>query len=164
MKNRFLEAGKIVNTHGVHGEVKLVPWCDSPEFMLDFSKLYLNEAPLHVLSSKVHKGNLILHLEGIDDVESAMRLVGSVLFIDREDAELPEGRIFQADLIGLEVRSASDGRVLGTLIDVLDLPAHPVYVVRGEKEYLIPAVEEFLVETNPEGGYLRVRLIEGMGD
>jgi 16S rRNA processing protein RimM len=103
-------------------------------------------------------------LEGIDDVESAMRLVGSVLFIDREDAELPEGRIFQADLIGLEVRSASDGRVLGTLIDVLDLPAHPVYVVRGEKEYLIPAVEEFLVETNPEGGYLRVRLIEGMGD
>lgn len=164
MKNRFLEAGKIVNTHGVHGEVKLVPWCDCPEFLLGFSTLYLDETPLHVLSSKVHKGNLILRLEGIDNVESAMRLTGKVLHIDRADADLPKGRIFQADLIGLEVRSASDGRVLGRLCDVLDLPAHPVYVVRGEKEYLIPAVDEFVVETNPEGGYLRVRLIEGMGD
>lgn len=164
MKKRLLEAGKITNTHGVHGEVKLVSWCDSPEFLLGFGTLYLDEAPLSVLGAKVHKGNIILRLEGIDDVDSAMRLLGKVLFFDRADADLPDGRCFRADLIGLEVQSADDGRVLGRLTDVLDLPAHPVYVVTGEREYLIPAVNEFVVETNPEGGYLRVRLIEGMGD
>ena len=164
MKKRYLEAGKIVNTHGILGEVKLIPWCDGPEFLLDFETLYLDGQPLHISSAKIHKGNLLIHFEGVDDVSAAMRLKGKVLLLDREDAALPADRHFIADLIGLEVRDASDGRVLGTLEEVLPLPAQPVYVVRGEREYLIPAVDEFIVETNLESGYILVRLIEGMGD
>ena len=91
-----------------------------------------------------------------------MRLKGKTVWIDRTGVELPDGRHFIADLIGLTVIDDATGRTLGTLADVLTPPAHEVYVVRGEKEYLIPAVDEFLVKTDVEGGYIRVKLIEGM--
>ena len=162
MKNRFLEAGQIVNTHGIQGEVKIVPWCDSPEFLCGFDTLYLDGAPVKVRSARIHKGSVLAFLEGVDDVNAAMRLKGKTVFIDRTGVELPDGRHFLADLMGLEVRDADSGAVLGVVADILTPPAHEVYVVKGEKEYLIPAVDEFLVETNVEEGYLRVRLIEGM--
>ena len=162
MKNRFLEAGQIVNTHGIQGEVKIVPWCDSPEFLCDFNTLYIDEKPVKVRSARIHKGNVLAFLEGVDDVNAAMRLKGKTVFIDRTGVELPDGRHFIAALIGLEVRDAGSGTVLGTVTDVLTPPAHEVYVVKGEREYLIPAVDEFLIETNVEGGFIRVRLIEGM--
>ena len=91
-----------------------------------------------------------------------MRLKGKIISIDRTGVVLPEGRHFIADLIGLEVRDAASGEVLGAIADVLTPPAHEVYVVKGAHEYMIPAVDEFLVETNVEGGYIKVRLIEGM--
>ena len=162
MKNKFLEAGQIVNTHGIQGEVKIVPWCDSPEFLCSFSTLYMDGVPIKVLAARPHKGNVLARLEGVTDVNAAMRLKGKILSIDRTGVELPDGRHFLADLMGLEVRDADTGAVLGTVADILTPPAHEVYVVKGEKEYMIPAVDEFLVETNVEEGYIRVRLIEGM--
>ena len=83
--------------------------------------------------------------------------------IDREDVDLEEGAFFLADLMGLEVRDADSGEVLGKIVDVLTPPASNVYVVRGgKKEHMIPAVDQFVVETNVDEGYIRVRLIEGM--
>ena len=162
MKNRFLEAGRIVNTHGIQGEVKIVPWCDSPEFLLQFDTLYLDEEPIRVLEARAHKGNVLARLEGVDDVNAAMVLKGRTVSIDRTGVVLPEGRHFLADLMGLDVLDADSGEKLGIIADVLTPPAHEVYVVKGEHEYLIPAVDEFLAETNVEGGYIKVRLIEGM--
>ena len=163
MKNRFLEAGQIVNTHGIRGEVKIVPWCDSPEFLLQFDTLYLDEKPVRVLEARVHKGNVLARLEGVDDVNAAMVLKGRTVSIDRTGVVLPEGRHFIADLMGLDVLDADSGEKLGVVADVLTPPAHEVYVVKGAGcEYLIPAVDEFLIETNVEGGYIKVRLIEGM--
>ena len=163
MKNRFLEAGQIVNTHGIRGEVKIVPWCDSPEFLLQFDTLYLDEKPVKVLEARAHKGNVLARLEGVDDVNAAMVLKGRTVSIDRTGVVLPEGRHFLADLMGLDVLDADSGEKLGVVADGLTPPAHEVYVVRGAGcEYLIPAVDEFLIETNVEGGYIRVRLIEGM--
>ena len=162
MKNRFLEAGQIVNTHGIRGEVKIVPWCDSPEFLLQFGTLYVDDKPLNVLEARVHKGNVLARLEGVEDVNAAMSLKGRTVFIDRTGVELPEGRHFIADLIGLNVVDADSGETLGVVADVLTPPAHEVYVVKGEHEYLIPAVDEFVIETNVEDGYIKVRLIEGM--
>lgn len=163
MQKKFLEAGQIVNTHGIKGEVKIVPWCDTPEFLCDFDTLYLDGKPVSVESARAHKGNVIAKLAGVDDINAAMCLKNQVVSIDRSDVELPEGRHFIADLIGLEVRDAASGAVLGTITDVLTPPANEVYVVNGKgREYMIPAVEEFLAETNIEGGYVRVRLIEGM--
>ena len=163
MQKKFLEAGQIVNTHGIRGEVKIVPWCDTPEFLCGFDILYLDGKPVPVESARAHKGNVIVKLAGVDDVNAAMCLKNKVVSIDRSNVELPEGRHFIADLIGLEVRDADNGAVLGVIADVLTLPANEVYMVKGKgKEYMIPAVDEFLAETNIEGGYVRVRLIEGM--
>ena len=162
MKKQFLEAGQIVNTHGVRGELKIVPWCDSAEFLCRFDTLYIYKTPVKVLSARPHKGNVLAALEGVGDVNEAMRLKGKTVFIDRTNVVLPEGRHFLADLMGLDVIDADSGERLGVVADVLTPPAHEVYVVKGAHEYMIPAVDEFLVETNVEGGYIKVRLIEGM--
>lgn len=163
MKKPYLEAGKIVNTHGIAGEVKVIPWCDGPDFLLDFDTFYIDGKPVSVRSARVHKQNVLLTLEGIDTINDAMRLKDKILLIDRADVMLPEGRNFLVDLFGLEVREADSGKVLGTVADILTPPAHEIYVVRGgEREYMIPAVDAFVLETNVEEGYLSVRLIEGM--
>ena len=121
MKNQFLEAGQIVNTHGIRGEVKIVPWCDSPEFLCQFEVLYLDGRPLKVRSARAHKGNVLAFLEGVDDVNAAMALKGKIVSIDRTGVELPDGRHFIADLIGLEVLDADDEsyNVMNFLYDVV---------------------------------------------
>ncbi len=163
MKKRFLEAGQIVNTHGIRGEVKIQSWCDSPEFLCALSTLYIDERPVHVRSARPHKGCVIASLDGIEDVNAAMILKGKTVFFDRCDAPLPNGNFFLGDLIGAEVRDADSGDVLGHVTEVLTPPAHNVYVVTGGKHsYMIPAVDAFVLETNADEGYLTVRLIEGM--
>ena len=163
MKHRYLEAGKIVHTHGIAGEVKIMPWADDPDFLLNFKTLYLDGKPIHIRSARVHKNAVLMKLDGVDDINEAMRLKNKVVSIDREDATLEEGSFFLADLYGLEVRDADSGEVLGTISDVLTPPANNVYIVKGTKrEYMIPAVPEFIVETNVDEGYLLVHLIEGM--
>ena len=157
----FLDCGQIVNTHGIHGEVRVVPWADSPDFLRGFGTLYVDGAPRKVASARVHKGSVIARLDGVDTVEEAMRLKGKTVQIRRTDARLPEGAFFLADIIGLDVVDEA-GERLGTLKEVLSPSRQQVYVVAGEREILIPAVPEFILETNIEGGYLKVRLIEGM--
>ena len=163
MKSQFLEAGQIVNTHGIQGEVKIVPWCDSPEFLLQFGTLYLDGTPVRVRAARAHKGNVLARLEGVEDVNAAMRLKGVVVEIDRTGIVLPEGRHFIADLIGLTVIDDDTGASIGVIEEVLTPPTHEVYVVKGGgKTYLIPAVDAFLRGTNVDAGWVRVHLIEGM--
>ena len=163
MKHRYLEAGKIVNTHGIVGEVKIIPWADTPEFLLTFDTLYLDGRPMKVHSARVHKTCVLAKLEGVDNVNDAMKLRDKVVSIDREDASLTKGTFFLADLIGLEVLDADTGDRLGQIAEVLTPPSSNVYVVKGgAQDHMIPAVAEFVVETNVDEGYLRVRLIEGM--
>ena len=157
----LLDCGQIVNTHGVRGEVRVVPWADSPDFLCQFSTLYIDGAPRRVLSSRVHKGSVIAKLEGADTVEEAMLLRDKIVQIRRADAKLPEGAFFLADIIGLKVVDEA-GQTLGTLKEVLSPSIQQVYVIEGEREIMIPAVPEFILETNIEGGYIKVRLIEGM--
>ena len=160
MKQRFLEAGEIVSTHGVQGEVKILPWCDGPEFLKGFDTFYIGGTPYPVEHARIHKNMLLCKLKGVDDMTAAQTFKNRVISIDREDASIPEDRVFIADLIGLPV--FAEGQEIGTLRDVYIGPANDVYMVRGEKEYMIPAVSEFLREVNLEEGYIRVRLIEGM--
>ena len=161
MQKQFLEAGEIVGTHGIQGEVKILPWADGPEFLLNFDTYYIKKQPRRVLFSRVHKTCVLARLEGIDTPEQAVLLRGQVISIDRADASLPEGSVFIADLIGCKVLD-EDGQELGVLRDVLTLPANDVYVVKGARQYMIPAVKEFVRETNVAEGYVRVRVIEGM--
>ncbi len=158
---KYLEAAKIVNTHGIKGELKLEPWADNAEFLKGFKFLYIDGKPVKVVSSRVHNGFLIAKLEGVDDVNAAMPLKNKVVSIDRDDAKLPKGSFFLGDLIGASVVTET-GEALGKLTDVLEMPAHNVYVVTGEREILIPAVPEFVLKTDASAGVVTVRLIEGM--
>lgn len=160
-RSKFLEAGEIVNTHGVRGEVKILPWTDSAEYLRGFKTLYINEKPYAVKSSFVHKGCVIAALEGIDDVNAAMALKGRTVCFARADARLPEGSFFLADIIGAQVVT-EDGTAVGELADIIENPTQNVYVVKGEREHLIPAVPEFILRTDAENGVVTVRLIEGM--
>ena len=157
----FLDCGQIVNTHGVRGEMRIVPWADSPDFLCGFSTLYVDGGAKKVVSSRVHKGSVIVKLDGVDTVEQAMALKGRTVQIRRADARLPEGAFFLEDIIGLDVVDEA-GQKLGVLREVLSPSIQQVYVVEGEREILIPAVPEFILETNIQGGYIKVRLIDGM--
>ncbi|MGI6498893.1 MAG: ribosome maturation factor RimM [Oscillospiraceae bacterium] len=161
-KKAFLEAGRIVNTHGVQGEVKIQSFCDSAEFLQQFDTLYIDGTPVPVLSSRVHKNALLARLEAVDDVESAALLRGKSVFVDRSGIVLPDFQYFIADLEGLTVYDAKTGASIGILAEVLPLPAGDVYSVKGEREYLIPAKGGFVEEVNLDEGFLKVNLIEGL--
>lgn len=158
MKLEFLEAGEIVTTHGVRGEMKILPWADSPDFLLDYRRVRIGGREYTVESCRVQKTCNLLKVNGIDTVEDAQAMRGKVVEIYRSDA--PANIIFAAELIGMQVYS--DGVQIGEVIDVLDYPGNKVYVVRGEHEYMIPAVKAFVLSTDMDKNEMQVKLIEGM--
>lgn len=160
-KQAYIDAGRIVNTHGVRGEVRIEVWLDSPALLKRCGRVYIGGEEKKILSAREHKGFLIAQLEGVTDVNAAQALKNRVLQIARTDARLPRGAYFLQDLIGASVVDES-GAEIGKLAEVLELPGQRVYVVRGETEHLIPAVPAFLLNTDADAGVITVRLIEGM--
>ena len=160
MKQKYLEAGQIVSTHGVQGEVKILPWCDGPEFLKAFSTFYIDGTAYEVTGARVHKTMLLCKLKGVDDMNAAQRMKDKVITIDRESVKLAADRVFIADLIDLPVYAGNEQ--IGILKDVYTGPANDVYIVKGQKEYMIPAVSEFLEDVNVDEGYIKVKLLEGM--
>lgn len=162
MKKRYLEAGEIVNTHGVRGEVRIQPWADEAGFLTRFRRFYIDGAAVKVRSCRVHKQMCVAALEGVEDVNAAMALKGKVVFIDREDAHLPAGTVFLQDILGTRVVDEAGGEV-GVLTDVLPEPAASVLVVTGGgREVLIPDVPAFVLKKDADAGTVTVRLIDGM--
>lgn len=160
-KQSFIDAGKIVNTHGVRGEVRVEVWLDSPQMLKRCGRVFLGGEEKKLLSAREHKGFLIAQLEGVADVNAAQALKNRVVQIARADAKLPRGAFFLQDIIGASVVDES-GAEIGTLTEVMETPAQRVYVVKGETEHLIPAVPAFIRNTDAEAGVITVRLIEGM--
>ena len=163
MKKEFIEAGKIVNTHGIAGAVKVEVWLDSPAYMKRFRRLFIGgtKKEYKVVSASMQKNFLLVSLEGIEDINAAMTLKEQTVYIAREDAKLPDGGYFLCELLGADV-VAENGEKIGNLEEILENPAQPIYVVRGEREILIPAVPEFVLSADPDAGLVRVRLLEGM--
>ena len=161
-KKALIEAGRIVNTHGVRGEVKIEVWLDSPQFFKSFKRLVLETGEeKKILSAKTQKGFVIAALEGVGGVNAAMALKGKTVSVYRADAALPHGAFFLQDIIGAKVVD-EDGNEIGTLTDVMETPASNIYVVTGKTEHLIPAVPEFIKKTDADAGVITVHLIEGM--
>ena len=163
---QYLEIGKIVNVHGLRGDVKVVPWCDEPEFLCEFDTLYLGKTqkPVNVTAARLQKGNVLLHLEGVDTVEAAEQLRNQVLYMDRDEVELEEGVYFIQDLIGLEVLDADTGKSYGKLSDVMQTGANDVYVVSkdGAKDLLIPAIHACIQNVDVAAGQMEVHLLPGL--
>ena len=161
MKQHFLETGKIVSTHGVRGEVKILPWADDADFLVGLPRVFVDGREYAVQHSRVQKTCVLMKLAGIDDVDAAAKFRDKTVCISRTDVALPEGSVFIADLIGLRVVTDT-GDEIGTVSDIMTMPGNNVYIVTGSREYLIPAVPEFILERNLDAGFVRVKLIEGM--
>jgi len=165
---RYLQIGKIVNTHGFRGDVKMQTWSDTPEDVTALKKLYrLNNGVYTVMKIKkcsVHKGMALIKFEGVDDFDSANILREEILYADRNDMKLDEGVFFIADLIGVDVVDIDTGRIYGKLKEVMQYGIHDIYTVETPRgEVLIPAVSEFVKKIVPEEGIF-VKPIEGMFD
>lgn len=158
MRLPFIEAGEIVNTHGVRGEIKMLPWLDSPEDMRGFTRCRIDGKDYAIVSCRVQNTCDLLKLEGVDTMEAAQALRGKTVTLYREDMD--EDVIFAGDLIGMEVFSQAER--IGELTQVLDYPGNQVYVVKGEREYMLPAVKEFILSTDLDGNRMEVKLLEGM--
>ena len=158
MKLQFIEAGEIVTTHGVRGEVKVLPWIDSPEDLCDFERCRISGKEYIMDQVRVQKSCNLVKLRGVDTMEDAQALRGKVVELYREDID--DEVIFAAELIGVEV--FCDGEQIGKITDVLDYPGNSVYVVKGKYEYMIPAVKQFILATDVDGNRMEVKLIEGM--
>ncbi len=168
MKKQFLDSGKIVGTHGIKGEVRIDPWCDSPEFLCAFKKLYLdqNGQTFIEVKSRPHKNVALVKIKGIDTIEEAQKLRGKIVYINRDDITLGEGVNFVQDLIGLEVKDADNGDVYGKISDVLRTGANDVYEITdsNKKKYLAPVIDEVIVKTDVDGGFVLIRPMKGIFD
>ncbi len=158
----YLEAGQIVNTHGVRGDLRLMPWSDAPDFLAAFKTVYIDGTAHTVESVRPYKHMALLKLKGVDDVNAAMLYKNKTVFIAREDAKLEEGQYFLQDTVGLPVLDAESGAEIGVIAEVLELPAGNVFVIKGAQEHLVPIVPEFVEKVDVAGGKVLVRLIEGM--
>lgn len=170
MKKAYLEIGKIVGLHGVRGEVKIQPWCDSAAFLCAFSTLYLDAAGENALSVKrlrPHK-NIVLGLfDTVDSVEKAQALHGKILYMHRADAHLPDGTNFVQDLLGCKVVDLHTDAVYGVLTEVIaGTNANDIWAVKtppGET-VLMPAIAEVVRETDVDAGIIRICPLVGLFD
>ena len=158
MKLPYIEAGEIVTTHGVRGEVKVLSWLDSPEMLCEFDRCRIEGKEYVMDAVRVQKTCNLVKLRGVDTMEDAQKLRGKTMELYRED--ISDELIFAAELVDVEVYA--DGARIGKIKEVLDYPGNSVYVVQGEREYLIPAVKEFILSTDLERNQMQVKLLKGM--
>ena len=168
MKKQFLETGKIVGTHGVKGMVRIQPWADSGEFLTQFKTFYLDAAGQKELKAEriqPHGTVVLAKLDGVDSIESAEALRGKVIYINRADIDLPADRYFVSDLLDCTVYAADGTTVLGTLSEVSETGANDVWHIRkGEREFLVPAVDEVIVSVDVDAGKIVLNPMKGIFD
>ena len=161
-----IKIGKIVNTVGLKGEVKVYNYSDSIEIYETIESIYVEDRLTVIENVRAQKNMVILKLEGADDRNDAEALRGKELYITDDDLpELPEGQYYVRDLIGMSV-AEEDGNLLGHVTDVLQNTAQDIFEVESEngKKLLIPKVEQFVLDIDAEKREITVRLIEGMLD
>ena len=158
MRLEFIEAGEIVYVLGLRGDVKVLCWLDDPEMLCEFDRCRIYGKDFEMDQVRVQKTCNLVKLQGIDTVEEAQKLRGKTLELYREDID--EEVIFAAELIGMEV--FSNGEKIGKITEVLSYPGNSVYVVKGQYEYMIPAVSQFILETDMVANTMQVKLLEGM--
>lgn len=161
----YIEIGKIINTHGLRGDLKVAPWCDGIEVYEYLQRVMIDGAAYEIESVKAHKGHFLLKLQGIDTIEAAERYKNKVLTADEADMPpLPEGVYYLRDIMGLAVYEGE--KHIGTIYDWIETGSSNVYVIRRPrgKDVLIPAIDQFIKGIDMEARRMQVELLEGMMD
>ena len=163
MKQAYIEAGRITSTHGVHGELKIEVWLDTPEDLKHYRRIFIDGQERKLLSVRQQSRFVIAKLDQVDDINAAQPFKGKTVYIAREDAPLPPGGYFLQDLLDAKV-VLEDGSPVGVLTEILERPANNVYVVTDPdgREILIPVVPAFIIRADAENGIVTVHLLEGM--
>ena len=157
-----IECGKIVNTHGIAGEVKIQNYCDEG-FFKRISAVTIGSEKYKIISSRSHKGFVLAKLEGINTVEAAMRLKEKTVIADRKDIDMPRGHVFYGDLYGFDVFDRRTQKVVGKLREVRESPASMIYIIEGEKgEILVPDVPAFSRGYDLKKQTVEIETIKGM--
>ena len=167
MNDMFI-VGKIVNTHGVKGELRIMPSTDDPKRFSKFKKMYVERKSVEeyeIESVRYHKNFVLIKFKGIDDMTSAELFKGALLKINREDgAPLAKDEYYISDLFGLKVYTEEE-RYLGEIVDVIYTGSNDVYAVRKEdraKDLLLPAIKQVIKEVNMLERKMTVALLEGL--
>ena len=166
---KYLEVGKIINTHGIKGEMKLDLWCDDIDYLKQFKTLYFDahgSKSVKVVSSRVRGNVALLKLDGVDSVESASTLRNKILFMKRADAKIDDGSYFIAELIDCRVIDADDESVeYGVLSDVSETGANDVWHIKKDgREYLLPAIPQVVCDVDVKDGIIKIRPLKGIFD
>ena len=170
MIKEFLEIGQIVSTHGIKGEVRLNPWCDSPEFVKKFKNLYRDEKgnnSFKIVSCRPHGNVAVLKIEGVDTVEEAQKLRNTILYMKRDDINLPEGKWFVSELIGCAVLDYDDNNICyGKIKDIESYTANDVWYIETPdgKEVLIPAIKDVVIKCDVANDVAFIRPLRGLFD
>lgn len=169
MIKSFLELGTVVGTHGIKGEMKINPMCDSPDFAKQFKTVYSDNAgnnPLKVVSCRSHGNTILMKLESVDSMDKAELMRGKTLYIKRSDAGLDESQWFIEELKGCRITDSTSGEYYGRLTDVMTLPANDVWTVTSDdgKEYLLPAIKSVIVSVDVENEVIQISPMKGIFD
>lgn len=165
---QLMEIGQIVNTYGIKGFLKVVPYTDDITRFEDLKSIYIeikNSLETFIIEEVKYSKNLVLlKLRGIDDINTAEKFKNCYIKIDRKDAvKLPEDSYFIVDLIGIKVLT-DNNEELGNIVDVYPTGANDIYVVKNElgKQVLLPAIGEVIKNVDIENKKMIVHLIEGL--
>ncbi len=169
MKKEYLELGQIVSTHGVKGELRINPWCDSPDFAKKFKRVYfdaLGHKEVKVVSCRAHGNVILMKLEGIDSIEDAQQYRNQMLYIKRDDAKLSKTTWFIEELIGCNVCDADTLKYYGKITDVSQTGANDVWHITDdtEAEYLIPAIKDVVIDVDVLSNIIKIRPLKGIFD
>lgn len=167
MKKQFLEMGKITKTQGLKGEVRMQYYCDSPDVLEEFDTLYMGKekAEIVIERSRYLKSDVVvIKIEGVDTPEAAQKLIGKVLYMNRDDVELPEDVWFIQDIIGLEVVDVDSGRLYGKVDEIYQNGGADVYSLKtpDNSQLMFPAIPEVLIKTDIDEGKIYIRPLEGL--
>lgn len=157
--SELLKVGKIVNTHGLRGEVKVMALTDDPRRFDELEYVLIDGKEVQVEGCKYQKDRIIVKLEGIDKVEEAEKLKNKFMEIPRELAvELEDDCYFLADLRECTVFD-TDGKEIGEVYDIIQTKNNDVYWIRKPKEVLIPALQDIVTEINIDERKIIIRPI-----
>ena len=163
---QYLETGQIVGTHGVRGEMRVNPWCDTPKFLTQFKKLYFDpkgEKNLKVVSSRVHGNIVLIKLDGINTIEEAAQMRGKILYIDRNDAKIEDDSYFYQDIIGCKVIDVDNGKEYGVISEISETGANDVWHIdAGTKELLIPVIDDVVKSIDIDKEVIQIRPLRGL--
>lgn len=162
MEKELLEAGKIINTHALKGEVRIFPYCDSAEFLCEVKKLYIDGEAYKVNAARVHKGQALIKFKGVNTIEEAEALLGKLVWFDKKDVKLDEGQFFIEDIIGLQVEDIDSGEIYGKVTDVFTTGANDVFEVTGDRVLLVPKIDSVVLEISLKEKRILIRPLEGL--